>query len=139
MGFPLRSVPSCRMKSRYVFQDGKTAGQEKGGFKAAEDAIDINWLITPQNAPIAVSKTDKMRILTRKPTRRPGHGDGITGDTMICGSRRKSSRPAVQILNRQNRPLWNRKNRHNGGETQMTSEQLTWITRGGDGLPKAIG
>jgi len=45
-----------------VFQDGKTAGQEKGGFKAAEDAIDINWLITPQNAPIAVSKTDKIRI-----------------------------------------------------------------------------
>ncbi|MCB6803503.1 hypothetical protein [Enterocloster bolteae] len=61
-GIPLRSVPSSRMKSKYVFQDGKTAGQEKGGFKAAEDAIDINWLITPQNAPIAVSKTDKMRI-----------------------------------------------------------------------------
>lgn len=61
-GIPLRSVPSGRMKSKYVFQDGKTAGQEKGGFKAAEDAIDINWLITPQKAPIAVSKTDKMRI-----------------------------------------------------------------------------
>ncbi|MFR3751793.1 MAG: hypothetical protein ACLTW9_04295 [Enterocloster sp.] len=29
---------------------------------AAEDVIDINWLITPQNAPIAVSKRTKMRI-----------------------------------------------------------------------------
>lgn len=59
---PLRPVPSARMKSKYTFNDGKTSGQEKGGFTAAADALDINWLITPQNAPIAVSKTDKMRI-----------------------------------------------------------------------------
>ncbi|MFQ8729943.1 MAG: hypothetical protein ACLSAC_05190 [Enterocloster bolteae] len=121
-------MPSSRMKSKYVFQDGKTAGQEKGGFKAAEDAIDINWLITPQNAPSRSLKRTKCVSLTRKPTRRHGHGDGITGDTMICGSRRKSSRPVVRISNRQNRPLWNRKKRRNGGETHMTSEQLTWIT-----------
>lgn len=61
-GIPLKSVPSARMKSKYVFNDGKSSGQEKGGFTAAEDALDINWLITPQAAPIAVSKTDKMRI-----------------------------------------------------------------------------
>ena len=61
-GIPLRSVPSARMKSKYTFNDGKTSGQEKGGFTAAADALDINWLITPQQAPIAVSKTDKMRI-----------------------------------------------------------------------------
>lgn len=61
-GIPLRSVPSARMKSKYTFNDGKTSGQEKGGFTAAADALDINWLVTPQNAPIAVSKTDKMRI-----------------------------------------------------------------------------
>lgn len=61
-GIPLRPVPSVRMKSKYTFNDGKTGGQEKGGFTAAEDALDINWLITPQNAPIAISKTDKMRI-----------------------------------------------------------------------------
>lgn len=60
--YPLRLVPSSRMKTKYTFHDGKTAGQEKGGFAAAEDAQDINWIITPQNAPIAVSKTDKMRI-----------------------------------------------------------------------------
>ena len=61
-GIPLRSVPSARMKSKYTFNDGKTSGQEKGGFTAAADALDINWLITPQQASIAVSKTDKMRI-----------------------------------------------------------------------------
>ncbi len=61
-GIPLRAVPSARMKSKYTFRDGKTEGQKQGGFAAASDAIDINWLITPQNAPIAVSKTDKMRI-----------------------------------------------------------------------------
>ena len=60
--YPLRPVPSSRMKTKYTFKDGTTGGQEKGGFAAAEDAKDINWIITPQNAPIAVSKTDKMRI-----------------------------------------------------------------------------
>lgn len=60
--YPLRRVPSDRMKTKYTFNDGKTTGQEKGGYSAAEDAQDINWIITPQNAPIAISKTDKMRI-----------------------------------------------------------------------------
>ena len=53
-GIPLRAVPSARMKSGYTFYDGKTSGQEKGGFTAAADALDINWLITPQRAPVAV-------------------------------------------------------------------------------------
>ena len=84
-GIPLRSVPSGRMKSKYVFQDGKTAGQEKGGFKAAEDAIDINWLITPQNAPIAVSKTDKMRIFDPDTNQKCEFQTGKTGR---CGTGR---------------------------------------------------
>lgn len=60
--YPLRRIPSSRMKTKYTFNDGKSGGQEKGGFVAAEDAKDINWIITPQNAPIAISKTDKIRI-----------------------------------------------------------------------------
>lgn len=55
-------APSRRMKTAYVFNDGKTTGQEKGGFDAAETAKDINWLITVRRAVIAVSKTDKVRI-----------------------------------------------------------------------------
>lgn len=61
---PILGIPSARMKSAYVFQDGKTAGQEAGGFKADATAKDINWIIAARRAPIAVSKTDKVRIFT---------------------------------------------------------------------------
>lgn len=61
---PILGVPSARMKTAYVFNDGKTASQEAGGFKADTAAKDINWIIMPQSAPIAVSKTDKVRVFT---------------------------------------------------------------------------
>lgn len=59
---PIRKVPSARMKTAYLFKDGVTPGQENGGFEPASGAKDINWIITPSNVPIAVSKTDKLRI-----------------------------------------------------------------------------
>ena len=59
---PILGVPSARMKTAYVFNDGKTANQQAGGFKADTAAKDINWIIMPQRAPIAVSKTDKVRV-----------------------------------------------------------------------------
>ena len=40
----------------------KRQGQESGGFATTENSKSINWIITPRKAPIAVSKTDKMRI-----------------------------------------------------------------------------
>nr|DAM62721.1 MAG TPA: major capsid protein [Caudoviricetes sp.] len=61
---PILGVPSARMKTAYVFNDGKAANQQAGGFKADTGAKDINWIIMPQRAPIAVSKTDKVRIFT---------------------------------------------------------------------------
>lgn len=61
---PIIVVPSARLKTKYNVQDGVTGGQEAGGLKAAEDAKDINYLITVENAPIAISKTDKLRIFT---------------------------------------------------------------------------
>ena len=61
---PILGVPSARMKTAYVFNDGKTANQQAGGFKADTGAKDINWIIMPQHAPIAVSKTDKVRVFT---------------------------------------------------------------------------
>lgn len=61
---PIIKVPSLRMKTKYIFYDGKTAGQEAGGFTPAEDAKTINWIICPRTAPIAVSKTDNIRIFT---------------------------------------------------------------------------
>lgn len=61
---PIRIAPSARLKTLYDIQDGKTSGQEAGGLKAAAEAKDINWIITPQNVPIAINKTDKLRVFT---------------------------------------------------------------------------
>ncbi len=58
----IKPVGSARMKTEYVFYDGRTAGQEKGGFEPTQTAKDINWIITPLKAPIAVSKTDGIRV-----------------------------------------------------------------------------
>lgn len=59
---PILPVPSARMKTEYVIKDGKSSGQETGGFTPAESAKQINWIIIPRSVPIAVSKTDKIRI-----------------------------------------------------------------------------
>ena len=59
---PILRVPSARMKTAYVFNDGKTEGQTAGGFAPAAGAADVNWIITARRAPIAVSKTDTMKI-----------------------------------------------------------------------------
>lgn len=61
---PIIAVPSARMKTEYQFLDGKTQGQEKGGFQPTAEAKNINWIISPRTAPIAVNKTDKIRIFT---------------------------------------------------------------------------
>lgn len=61
-GIPIIGVPSARMKTAYVFNDGTTSGQEAGGFKADKAAKSINWIICSRNTPIAISKTDKVRI-----------------------------------------------------------------------------
>lgn len=58
---PIVKAPSKLLKTQFEFLDGTTAGQEAGGFKAATGALDINWLIATKDAPIAISKTDKVR------------------------------------------------------------------------------
>ena len=59
---PIIRAGSGRLKTAYQFNDGSTTNQTKGGFTPAEGALDINWIICPRNAPIAVSRTDKVRI-----------------------------------------------------------------------------
>ncbi|MBR3795338.1 MAG: hypothetical protein IKK34_04840 [Clostridia bacterium] len=56
-GNALLPVPSARMHSRIT-----VAASGKGGYSAAEGAASINWIVTVKNGPIAVSKTDKMRL-----------------------------------------------------------------------------
>ncbi len=63
-GVALMPVPSARMRTKYIFKDGKTDGQEEGGFAPADDAKQINWIIMPKRAPIAVCKQDKIKIFT---------------------------------------------------------------------------
>ena len=63
---PIIQVPSARLKTAYIFNDGTTSGQTAGGFVAASGALTINWMITAMNAPIAISKTDNMRIFDPK-------------------------------------------------------------------------
>lgn len=59
---PLLPIPSARMREKYIFKDGKADGQKEGGFAPAEDAKQINWIVMPQRAPIAVCKQDKSKI-----------------------------------------------------------------------------
>lgn len=61
-GIPIIRIPSARMKTAYVFNDGTTTGQETGGFVADAAAKNINWIITARNSAIAISKTDIPRI-----------------------------------------------------------------------------
>jgi hypothetical protein len=46
------------MKTAYNFLSGAD-----GGFTPTASAKDINWLICPKTAPIAVSKTDNVKII----------------------------------------------------------------------------
>ena len=56
---PVLRVPSLRMKTAYTFNvDGE------GGFAPAGDAVQINWIVCPRSAPIAISKTDNIKIIT---------------------------------------------------------------------------
>lgn len=61
-GIPLIPVSSSRMKDALIINDGATAGQEAGGFKPADAAKDVHWIVTPKTTPIGISKTDKVRI-----------------------------------------------------------------------------
>ncbi|MCI5611484.1 MAG: hypothetical protein MR392_08975 [Roseburia sp.] len=59
----LLPVPSSRMKDTYTFNDGKSSGEENGGFAAGVSAKQMNWIIVPRSVPIAVTKQDKMKII----------------------------------------------------------------------------
>lgn len=59
---PIIRVGSGKLKTAFQFLDGKSEDQKKGGFIPATSALDINWIICPRTAPIACSRTDKMRV-----------------------------------------------------------------------------
>lgn len=55
-----RVVPSQRLWDKYIFATGET----DWGFKADTDggAKEINWLICPRELPVAISRTDTLRV-----------------------------------------------------------------------------
>lgn len=61
-GVPLVEMTSNKMVTKLKFNDGKTSGQTEGGFVKDAKGLDINFLLVAKEAPIAVSKTDNMRI-----------------------------------------------------------------------------
>jgi len=61
-GVPIIETPSNRMYSAITLYDGKTAGQEAGGYVKGETAKDVNFIITARHTPLAISKQDLVRI-----------------------------------------------------------------------------
>lgn len=63
-GVPLVPVIDDCMVTKLKFNDGKTAGQTAGGFTKDTEGLSINFEIVAMEAPIAIQKTDNMRIFT---------------------------------------------------------------------------
>lgn len=59
---PIIETPQNRMYSAITIYDGKTAGQEEGGYVKGNGALEANFIIVPRAVPIAISKQDIMRI-----------------------------------------------------------------------------
>lgn len=61
-GVPIVSTPSNRMYTAITIYDGKTAGQEAGGYVKGKTALEMNFFVCPRTTPIAITKQDVMRI-----------------------------------------------------------------------------
>ena len=57
-------VPQNRLVTEIQVNDGKTSGQEKGGWAKSSTAKDINYILCPKDAPQAVTKQDIIRIFS---------------------------------------------------------------------------
>lgn len=61
-GVPFILTPANRMYTAITLYDGKTAGQEAGGYIKGTTGLDINFMVMPRTTPIAITKQDIMRI-----------------------------------------------------------------------------
>lgn len=59
---PIIRVAGERLKTAYDFKTGWETDGAQFSFAPAANALDINWIICPRSTPIAVSRTDNMRI-----------------------------------------------------------------------------
>ena len=63
-GVPIIATPDEYMVSKIKLLDGESSGEESGGFEKASDGLDVNFQIISTRVPIAVQKTDNMRIFS---------------------------------------------------------------------------
>lgn len=63
-GVPIVETPANRMYTAIQIYDGKTEGQETGGYAKGKTAKQVNFMIMPRTTPIAITKQDKMKIFT---------------------------------------------------------------------------
>lgn len=61
-GCPLIATESSKMVTGVDLLDGVTGGQEAGGFKKSANALGVNFIVVAEEAPIAITKTDNLRI-----------------------------------------------------------------------------
>lgn len=77
-GIVVIPVVEDRMKTEYIFHSGDDDGEM--GFEPAAGAKTINWILTPRRLPIAISKTDNLKIWTPD--------SNITGDDWLTQYRK---------------------------------------------------
>lgn len=63
-GVTLLPVSSARMKDAFDFKDGKTGGQEAGGFAPATSAKSVGLILCPKKIGGLVKKTEKTRVFS---------------------------------------------------------------------------
>lgn len=61
-GVPILPVPSSRMKTEYLFNDGTTSGQTAGGFTPDVDADDVGLIVMPKRGASLIKRHEKPRI-----------------------------------------------------------------------------
>ena len=61
---PIIQVPSARMFTEYDFFKGNESSGQKAGFKKKSTAKQINYIVMPKKAAIAVCKQDAPKIIT---------------------------------------------------------------------------
>lgn len=63
-GLPCVFVPSKRLQTMIKVNDGRTAGQEKGGIEADAASKQIEFLITNSDAPMAVNRVTSLKVFS---------------------------------------------------------------------------
>lgn len=59
---PIIATASNKMYTAITINDGKTSGQEMGGYEKGTTAKDINFILMARQVPIAITKLDALRI-----------------------------------------------------------------------------